>query len=103
MLWDCPTVKALWMSAANILNVNINWQSIVMGSKALGSVNQVISLIAYILYKKHIIENEQNVNLNYPLKRYVIDQLEWRKEVYGKCKGKEIYVEIITNLTAALQ
>jgi hypothetical protein len=102
LLWDCPNTFALWQSLAGVLHVNITWQSIVMGSKIFGLCNQIVSLISYLIYKKHIEENNCDALMHRNLISYVKEQLTLRNIIYRYCPTKANIVTEVENIVSSL-
>ena len=102
LLWDCPNTNALWASLGNTLGINITWESIVMGCKDFGSHHQLILIIAYILYKKHVKEKNCIFIENKNIMIYVKEELTFRKAIYVHCPTKATVAIEIDNLIPSL-
>ena len=62
LLWECPDVYTMWTKVGQLLDINITWYHVVTGDGLDKSVNSIITLIAYAVYKKFQIEKEFTVS-----------------------------------------
>jgi hypothetical protein len=84
------------------LRKNISWESIVLGCKNLGSTNQMVSLIAYMIYKKCVQDRNSEIIDHRSVTTFVKQQLELRKNVYQYCPTKGSIVIEIANILSHL-
>jgi hypothetical protein len=73
-----------------------------MGSKLLGPCNQIVSLISYMIYKKHVEEKNCDAIAHRNTLIYVKDQLALRNNVYRCCPTKNRVVIEIENIVSSL-
>ena len=52
LLWDCPHIQEVWVNFSHVFDTDINWSVIVKGVKGNHYINQLLSLLMYVIYKK---------------------------------------------------
>ena len=52
LLCDCPHTQEVWAIFSCVFDTDINWSVIVKGVKGNHYINQLLSLLMYIIYKK---------------------------------------------------
>ena len=60
LLWDCPHIQEVWVNFSHVFDTDINWSVIVKGVKGNHYINQLLSLLMYVIYKKF--QKERNFN-----------------------------------------
>ena len=102
LLWECLPATHLWQNISGILNVNISWQDIIIGSDRDQILNRVISLISYVIYKKFLSDKEKvnvvNDNLNFFVKQELIKQ----NEIYNICPSKQNICPILELISSSI-
>jgi len=89
LLWECSETKNMWSVIENILLIEISFETLIIGTKNI-NMNNVISVVMYIIYKKFIVENNDDgkkENLIYFLKK----ELFLKSEIY---KHNELNYEL---------
>ena len=84
LFWDCPHIQEIWDIFSRVFDTDINWSIIVKDVKGNHYINQLLSLLMYVIYKKF--QNEKN--LNGPIEEtraFVRRELIFRKEHYEVC------------------
>jgi exonuclease III len=94
MLWECPSVSNMWISVGQILNIDITWQHIVTGYQLNKTLNPIITLIAYTVYKKFQKEKEYTVMQYDDINVYMKSEIKYRKKVYDMCLKKPLYQSV---------
>jgi hypothetical protein len=82
---------------ADVFQINVTWKIIVIGLSNNIIVNQVVSLIAYIIYKKFQ-QEKAHINGYQNLSQFVTDELCQRVTVYQECKGKNQVIIILNDI-----
>jgi len=59
LLWECPQTFQLWNTLSENLHININYEYIILGGNN-RKLNNVISVIMYIIYKKFVEDLNSN-------------------------------------------
>ena len=83
-MWDCPRIQEVWAIFSRVFDSDINWSVIVKGVKGNHYINQLLSLLMYIIYKKF----QRERNLNGPIEEtrsFVRRELIFRKDHYELC------------------
>ena len=84
LLWDCPHIQEVWVIFSRVFDTDINWSVIVKGVKGNHYINQLLSLLMYVIYKKF----QKERNLNGPIEEtrsFVRRELIFRKDHYELC------------------
>ena len=84
LLWDCPHIQEVWAIFSRVFDTDINWSVIVKGVKGNHYINQLLSLLMYVIYKKF----QKERNLYGPIEEtrsFVRRELIFRKDHYELC------------------
>ena len=80
MLWDCVNVQKLWMIVKQVLGVDLNFKSIVLGLQV-EFYDNVLSLICYLIYKKYLIDRDKNYRI--ALLSFIRNEILYREKIYN--------------------
>jgi hypothetical protein len=101
LLWDCPGTQIVWNTVEYIFQIDISWKVIVLGVDGHLLLNQIVSLLAYIIYKKNQQEKEV-INQHQDMKRYVREEIYRRLTIYQECKDKEGVISVLCDIMKLL-
>lgn len=98
LLYYCEHLDNLWILISNIISFQIEAHHIICCNEISDTKNKIISLISYIIYKKYLIDKENNLVL--PINDYVKSELIYKNSLYIKCEynNHDIICEIINSL-----
>ena len=98
LLYYCEHLDNLWIFISNIISFQIEAHHIICCNEISDTKNKIISLISYIIYKKYLIDKENNLVL--PINDYVKSELIYKNSLYVKCEynNHDIICEIINSL-----
>ena len=102
LLWECLPAANLWQNISRILNVNISWQDIIIGSDRDQILNLVTSLISYLIYKKFLGDKDKANFVNNNLNFFVKQELIKRNETYNICTSKQNVCPILSLISSSL-
>ena len=80
LIWDCPEQEQFWNILENILPKNILYQYMIMGDEDI-NLNNAISVLMYIIYKKIILDNN-NTTDRQRLLIFMKSELKYRNMLY---------------------
>ena len=85
LLYECPHLDNLWTEISNIIEYRITWKEIVLGieSNDYFNQNQMISLIAYIIYRKFIFDRNNENNRSTNMRAFIKSELKYRLSGYS--------------------
>ena len=85
LLWDCMHISRLWKKVGDALNYAMTWQKIVIGVHGNKVLNSIVSLVAYIIYKKFQGDKECAGHNYQGSCQFLHNELEYRLNVYNHC------------------
>ena len=92
MLYEYASLDFLWNKIGTVLNVDIIWYTIITGINLRQVENKVVSLICYIIYKKHLADTNGK-GIVFPLYTFLKKELSYRLQIYDKtCSIEERYI-----------
>ena len=80
LLFDCPSICNILHITGNVLDLEIRWEEIVIGTTKTVS-NKIISLFSYIIYKKYLIDKD-NGNVQYNFFQFLDKDVNLRLQEY---------------------
>ena len=95
LLLDCRHNDKIWTVLEMIFDTQLSWKDIVLGTTN-KDVNAIISLISFIIYKKHVIDREDIGSRNIKLRQFMKKELIRRGESYVNTK-------VLRNLNILIQ
>ena len=102
LLWECLPVANLWQTISRILNVNISFQDIIIGTDKDQNLNLVISLISYVIYKKFLIDKEKVNAVNNDINIFVKQELIKQNEMFRICPSKQIVCPVLELISSSM-
>ena len=102
MLFKCRFATNIWNDFNNIMDLNVNLESVILGTGLCNVYNHVISLITYMIYKEWLKESYENIMRpkNSCIKMFLSD-LEYKANVYKHTKWTNVNIvinEIISSI-----
>ena len=99
MLFECDFVKIVWRKIEKILSINITYELLIFGKSESILLNNVMSIILYIIYKKFIDDNNVPCKKSDTLLQFIAKELVYRKNIYESQKElSDILYTIYLNL-----
>lgn len=86
MLFECDFVKMVWRKIEKILSINITYELLILGKSESILLNNVMSIILYIIYKKFIEDNNVPCKKSDTLLQFIAKELVYRKNIYESQK-----------------
>ena len=87
MLFECQNVKIVWGKIEKVLSININYEFLILGNSESILLNNIMSIILYIIYKKFIEDNNDiSKKSDTTLIQYISKELIYRKNLYENNK-----------------
>lgn len=80
LIYDCSSVKSMWMKTSIALTLNINYFVIITGSTASSVQNQIISLLCHLIFRKFIKDTKIAKTLN--ITQYIKNELSFFGSIY---------------------
>ena len=101
LLWECNTVKTLWQKVSQIINLDVNWQHIVLGVNGNRQANLVISVVSFLIYKKF---QQEKLLLNgfQDTSNYMIPEIQYKALLYFKIKSVQHVAPTLNELSNTL-
>ena len=79
MLFECRSIGNVWHTISNVLNINIEWKTIVVGIEH-SIFNKIISLVSYMIYKKYLIDKDKSIQST--LTQFLCRDIKFRTQEY---------------------
>ena len=87
MLFECQNVKIVWRKIEKVLSININYELLILGKSESILLNNIMSIILYIIYKKFIEDNNDiSKKSDTNLIQFIYKELIYRKNLYESHK-----------------
>ena len=102
LLWLCPSTQMMWQKISTILGEDFCWKSIIKGLNGQHTVNIVVSLVSYIIYKKFQVEKDTPQVQLQDVTEYAKTQLNVRLDVYRQCHSKQLLLPYIEHVAKEL-
>ena len=64
--------------------IDLDWKTILLGIDNEYTINCIISLICYIIYKKYIREKDQDIHCHTDIYTYVRNEIHYRLSTYSE-------------------
>ena len=100
LLWECAHLKSIWQMVFNALHVTESWKNVIFGIPNKYVENIIISILAYLIYKKFQID-KANVKGNFePLYKFLSKELVKKTVIYKTTKHFDVSnkLQLITEL-----
>ena len=82
LFWDCSHLNSLWNIISSILNIEITWELLVIGTNKNKNFNTILSLICFIVYKRYLC-NKEKPDCFPNLSNEIVREIEYRLQVYS--------------------
>ena len=94
MLWECQHATFTWAILSQAKEINLSWKDVVLGVNN-KSVDQVVILLAFFLYKWWIMKINEKVQTSYV--RYLYFELRQKKQIYSLLKYHDTvkYIDLL--------
>ena len=92
LLYECPNSGILWRLVEECFGYSVSPYKIIFGDSEETYINFIISLICYLLYKYWLLRKNEYITLS--LKYFIVNELEYRNQVYRILNWAEIQVNI---------
>ena len=92
LLYECPNSSILWRLVEECFGYSVSPYKIIFGDSEETYINFIISLICYLLYKYWLLRKNEHITLS--LKYFIVNELEYRNQVYRILNWAEIQVNI---------
>ena len=102
LLWDCTYAETLWEKLSAGMNRNICYKDIIAGVDANHTLNQMLSLIAFIICKKFQNDKDKENPINLDLSLFLKNELIKRQEVYRMCTNKENIFPVLNDIISSI-
>ena len=92
LLYECPNSGILWRLVEECFGYSVSTYKIIFGDSEETYINFIISLICYLLYKYWLLRKNEHITLS--LKYFIVNELEYRNQVYRILNWEEIQVNL---------
>ena len=90
LIYECYYAKYIWNIVQQALNMTITHDMVIFGTDLSLSINTVLSLIAYIIYKDWLVCSlEKKCRKQFPCYTTLLNEIRFRKVIYCGCDKKK--------------